>query len=82
MDGLFIKDKNLKIIFPKAKHCHTSNSKKLISFVPDRKGHDFKYALNINKAKNKLLFKNSNNFDDSLTETIKWFLYNKNEWNE
>ena len=35
-----------------------------------------------NKAKNKLSFKSSNNFENNLKKTIAWFLYNKKEWNE
>ena len=51
---------------------------KLISFVKDRSGHDFRYGINNNKLK-KLVGKkiNQNNFDLNLRYTINWYLKNK-----
>lgn len=50
---------------------------KLISYVEDRKGHDLKYSININKIK-KLGWEPSlnNSFYDELQKTIMWY---KNE---
>ena len=52
------------------------NSKKLIKFVKDRKGHDFRYAINSNKIRNELKWKPEVLFRDGLKETIKF--YSKN----
>lgn len=52
-------------------------SEKLIKFVKDRPGHDFRYSLNCDKLK-KLGWKTSASFDDNLQKTIKW--YQANEW--
>ena len=52
---------------------------KLINFVPDRKGHDLRYAINNNKIKLKLGFKSKYNFDSSLNKTIEWYFKNY-EW--
>ncbi|MDC3184443.1 dTDP-glucose 4,6-dehydratase [Pelagibacteraceae bacterium] len=49
----------------------------LISFVKDRKGHDFKYSVNSAKLKNLRTFKYEKNFDKTLTETVLWYLENK-----
>jgi len=50
---------------------------KLISFVEDRKGHDYRYSIDNSKLKNNLGWSPSHNFDESLTETINWYIKNK-----
>jgi dTDP-glucose 4,6-dehydratase len=51
---------------------------KLINFVKDRSGHDFRYGINNTKTK-KLIGKKfyKNNFDKNLFNTINWYLKNK-----
>ena len=53
--------------------------KKLISFVSDRAGHDFRYSVSAQKLINNLSWKIDNKFEDQLEETMKWFvkLYKK-----
>ncbi len=51
----------------------------LISFVKDRPGHDFRYAIDSSKITNKLGFKIENSFAFNMEQTIKWYLEN-NEW--
>lgn len=53
--------------------------KKLITFVKDRPGHDLRYAINCDKIKNELKWKQSVSFDEGLDLTIKWYLQN-NDW--
>ncbi|MFH1379825.1 MAG: dTDP-glucose 4,6-dehydratase [bacterium] len=55
-------------------------SRKLISFVTDRPGHDYRYALNISKISRKLKFKPSRNFDSDLEHTIRWYINNVPWW--
>ena len=55
--------------------------KKLISYVKDRPGHDRRYAINCDKIKNELGWKQSVTFDEGLDHTIKWYLANT-EWIE
>lgn len=50
---------------------------KLITFVPDRPGHDFRYAINCDKLKNDLGFIPQNNFNENLEYTIDWYLEDK-----
>ena len=52
------------------------NSESLISFVKDRKGHDFRYALNSSKIK-KSGWNCKTSFKDSIIKTIQWYLDNK-----
>ena len=48
----------------------------LISFVTDRKGHDFRYAIDDSKAQKELGFKRQYNFDQGLKATVQWYLQN------
>jgi dTDP-glucose 4,6-dehydratase len=56
-----------------------SRYKDLITFVSDRPGHDLRYAINCDKIKNELGWKQSHNFDDGLRQTVAWYLKNT-EW--
>jgi len=49
-------------------------SRNLITFVTDRKGHDFRYAIDATKINKKLNFSPSKNFKDLLNETIEYYL--------
>lgn len=55
--------------------------KKLISFVKDRPGHDQRYAINCDKLKSGLEWKQSVTFDEGLKQTVKWYLENR-EWTD
>ena len=54
---------------------------KLITYVNDRAGHDRRYAINCDKIKNELGWKQSVTFDEGLYKTVKWYLDNL-EWME
>lgn len=54
------------------------NYNSLISFVRDRKGHDFRYAINSKKIRNELKFKNKTTFENALSETINFYYDNRN----
>ncbi len=49
----------------------------MIEFVDDRQGHDFRYAINIKKAKDKLEWEPKIRFETGIKETIDWYLSNK-----
>lgn len=52
----------------------------LITFVEDRKGHDWRYAIDDSKAERELGFKREfTSFESGLSATIKWYLENQ-EW--
>lgn len=50
--------------------------KKLITYVKDRPGHDRRYAINCDKIKSELGWKQTFNFDEGLDATVKWYLDN------
>ena len=52
--------------------------KRLISFVEDRLGHDFRYSINSKKIRNKLNYKLNYNMKDGLNQTVSWYISNKN----
>jgi dTDP-glucose 4,6-dehydratase len=49
-------------------------SKALITFVTDRKGHDFRYAIDASKLAQKVQFTPTGNFKKMLSETIEFYL--------
>ena len=54
-------------------------SEDLISYVEDRKGHDYRYAIDPTKIKNELGWEPKTKFEDGIIKTIDWYLENK-EW--
>ncbi len=48
--------------------------KELITFVPDRPGHDLRYALDISKIRRDIGWQPKTNFKAGLTETIRWYI--------
>jgi len=54
-------------------------SERLITYVADRAGHDFRYAIDSSKLKNELGWEPSLQFEEGIEKTIKWYLNNK-EW--
>ena len=53
----------------------------LISYVEDRKGHDFRYAIDATKIKKDLGWEQKTKFEDGIIKTIDWYLENK-KWLE
>jgi len=50
------------------------HSRRLITFVPDRPGHDRRYAMNTAKAKRELGWQPAQPFQPGLRETVRWYL--------
>ena len=55
------------------------NSRKLISFVKDRPGHDRRYAIDASKIKRELGWTPALTFERGIRETIEWYLANQ-DW--
>ena len=52
--------------------------RELITFVPDRPGHDFRYAIDPSKAERELGWKPQESIESGLDKTVDWYL--ENEW--
>ena len=50
----------------------------LITFVPDRPGHDKRYAIDATKLETELGWKAEENFESGIRKTVLWYL--ENEW--
>ena len=55
-------------------------SKSLITYVTDRPGHDFRYAMGIEKVKTELDWTPTVSFEEGLNKTIEWYLNNQSWW--
>jgi len=55
------------------------NSRKLITFVKDRPGHDRRYAIDASKMERELGWTPGHTFETGLRETIQWYLDNQ-DW--
>ncbi|MGA2786615.1 MAG: dTDP-glucose 4,6-dehydratase [Verrucomicrobiota bacterium] len=53
------------------------DSRKLITFVKDRLGHDRRYAIDAAKIQRELGWTPAHKFEDGLRETVRWYLDNQ-----
>jgi dTDP-glucose 4,6-dehydratase len=51
--------------------------KRLITFIKDRPGHDRRYAINCDKIKRELSWKQQYDFEEGLNLTIRWYMDNQ-----
>ncbi len=51
-------------------------SKELITYVTDRAGHDFRYAIDASYIEKELGWKPSITFEEGIRQTVKWYLKN------
>lgn len=51
-----------------------SDYKNLITFVTDRPGHDFRYAIDASKIKRELGWSPEDAFEERLRETVRWYI--------
>ncbi len=58
---------------------YLDKSEALIKYVEDRKGHDYRYAINCSKLKQQLNWKPSYSFQESIIKTIEWYKQNS-QW--
>jgi len=81
--GGFNELKNIDLINLLCKHMDkklgkkTGSSEKLITFVKDRPGHDFRYAIDASKISKELGWYPSVTFEEGLSKTINWYLENQ-----
>ena len=59
-------------------HPRETSYKEQISFVKDRPGHDFRYAIDATKLENELDWQADENFESGILKTIQWYLIKYN----
>lgn len=52
----------------------------LITFVGDRPGHDFRYAIDASKIESELGWRPSVTVEEGLSQTVRWYLDNESWW--
>ena len=57
-----------------------SPHRELITFVPDRPGHDFRYAIDFAKLNAELGWSPRHTFESGLRATVKWYIENRAWW--
>ncbi len=66
-------------IFDELSPASGGDSRRLITFVKDRPGHDRRYAIDASKIKNELGWVPAYTFDRGIRETVAWYLQNQ-DW--
>ena len=58
----------------------SASRRRLITFVPDRPGHDRRYAIDPGKIERELGWRAAEAFDTGLEKTVRWYLDNRAWW--
>nr|VFK63962.1 MAG: dTDP-glucose 4,6-dehydratase [Candidatus Kentron sp. UNK]VFK70979.1 MAG: dTDP-glucose 4,6-dehydratase [Candidatus Kentron sp. UNK] len=82
LDDAFTHDSTLSIRFPDAPPASGDRSEELITFVEDRPGHDWRYAIDAAKAERELGFTPMERFETGIRKTIDWYLANEDWWRD
>lgn len=80
LDAAFAGDPALAIRFPESPPARGGRSASLISFVPDRPGHDRRYAIDASKIETELGFIPVETFETGMWKTVQWYLNNESWW--
>jgi dTDP-glucose 4,6-dehydratase len=80
VDEAFGRDRTLGTRFPDSPAAAGRPSAELITFVPDRPGHDRRYAIDATKIERKLGFCPRETFESGIRKTLDWFLAHESWW--
>jgi len=80
MDARFAADASLAERFPAAPGAAGGSARDLITFVKDRAGHDWRYAIDAGKITRELGYKPRESFETGLQRTLDWYLSNEQWW--
>lgn len=61
---------------------NSGDAEKLIRYVEDRKGHDWRYAIDCAKAERELGWSPTVTFEKGLEKTVAWYVENRPWWEE
>lgn len=80
IDRAFADDRSLARRFPRSPAARGGSSGELITFVPDRPGHDRRYAIDATKIETELGFIAEESFETGMLKTLTWYLANEPWW--
>lgn len=80
LDARFARDRALAGRFPGAPQARGASARELVSFVADRAGHDWRYAIDAGLARRELSYAPRESFESGLARTIDWYLDNEHWW--
>jgi dTDP-glucose 4,6-dehydratase len=79
-DSLLEADPGLRVRFPEAPASSGRSARSLITFVPDRPGHDRRYAIDGTKIERELGFQPAVDPAAGLEATVRWFIEHEGWW--
>jgi len=80
MDARFAADSSLAQRFPDSPCASGGSARDLITFVEDRAGHDWRYAIDASKISGELGYEPAETFETGLGKTLDWYLANEDWW--
>jgi dTDP-glucose 4,6-dehydratase len=80
VDAAFQEQPELAARFPDAPAAKGQSTESLVTFVKDRPGHDWRYAIDAAKIETELGFEPRHDFESGLASTIQWMLDNEAWW--
>ncbi len=79
-DDAFRSDRSLTIRYPGCPAARGEAARSLIKFVPDRPGHDRRYAIDCGKIERELGYKARVSLDTGLLDTFAWYAQHSRWW--
>lgn len=80
LDTAFRDDPTLQARFPHTPAAHGASTASLITFVPDRPGHDWRYAIDASKLMTELGYHPREDFESGMHKTMQWYIDNEPWW--
>lgn len=80
IDDAFAADPELHTKYPDCPASKGNRSDSMITFVTDRAGHDFRYAIDNALIQDNLGFEPKTGFESGLRKTLNWYLANQSWW--
>jgi dTDP-glucose 4,6-dehydratase len=80
LDAKFEGQQSLRQAYPDCPAARGVRCESLIQFVPDRLGHDWRYAIDSSRAARELDFRPHETLDAGLQATVQWYLDNQDWW--
>jgi dTDP-glucose 4,6-dehydratase len=82
LDRRFAADPSLARRFPKCPAASGKALDSLITFVTDRPGHDWRYAIDATRIERELGFKPRETFESGIEKTVDWYLTHETWWRD